>query len=60
MAIMVRVVVINCETEEVIHDRVGDHNNGSFRIWMGKTAFWALRNNRKVGVVPINTRSNQS
>lgn len=36
-----------------IHDRFGDHNDKEFREWMGKTAYWALRNDKSVYTYPV-------
>lgn len=37
-------VIVTRDDGTVIHDRIGDHNDADFRQWMGKTAFWAMRN----------------
>lgn len=34
-------------------NRTGDHNTPEFRAWMGKTAWWAFRNNRRMMVMPV-------
>jgi hypothetical protein len=51
---MVRVVVRNQADPDAkpVHDRVGDHQDPGFRTWMGKTAFWAFRNNHSVYSYP--------
>lgn len=50
---MIRVRVYKMDDFDcVIHDRTGDHNNASFRRWMGATAFWAMRNNHGMNTEP--------
>lgn len=50
---MVRVVVReNNDPDVIIHDKTGDHNDRFFREWMGKTAWWALRNDKTICTYP--------
>lgn len=53
-----RVIVRNIETDDVIHDRTGDHDDLLFRKWMGKTAFWAVRNGHYMMTGPVTEEMN--
>lgn len=33
--------------------REGDHADREFRQWMGKHAFWAMRNGREMRTIPV-------
>ncbi len=48
----VRVITRNLETNET-EDRVIDHDDREDRKWLGKHAFWAMRNGREVTTRPV-------
>lgn len=37
----------------VVIDRTGNHNNPEFRKWMGRTAYWAMRNHMGMNTEPV-------
>lgn len=49
----VRVIVKDIITKEIIHDKIGDHDDHQFRVWMGKTAYWAMRNDHSITCYPL-------
>lgn len=49
----IRVVVKDMATDEVIHDRIIDHNFRNDRIWLGKTSTWALHNGLSILSEPV-------
>jgi len=51
---LIHVIVRNMETREIVHNRTVDHDNPIARQWMGKTAFWAFRNNHEMESRPVN------
>lgn len=48
----IRVVVRDLTRDRIVHDRIGDHNDPEFRKWMGRTAYWAVRNNHSMWTAP--------
>lgn len=52
--ITIRVTLRNMQTGEVSQIKTGNHNDKDFRVWMGKAAFWALRNGHAMMTEPVN------
>lgn len=48
----VRVISRNLDTNEVA-ERVIDHDDREHRQWLGKHAFWAMRNRVEVTTRPV-------
>ena len=49
----IRVIVRDsANPDEIIHNKTGDHGDGTFRDWITKTVWWALRNNKTVAIYP--------
>lgn len=41
------------DLDRVVVDRIGSHNDPEFRRWMGRTAYWAMRNNHGMNTEPM-------
>lgn len=49
---MIRVVVREDVDGPPIHDKIGDFNEKYFREWIDKTQWWAMRNQKSMGLYP--------
>lgn len=50
--LLLRVITKNLETDEIVGDKIIDHNSVHDRQWLGKHCFWAFRNNHGVQTYP--------
>lgn len=53
--IPLKVTTFKAGTDEILSERIIDHNVHNDRVWLGKHCFWAFRNGIGVETEPVTT-----